>query len=120
MTTKHLDKEDRREQRYRRLGTHDPKCFFCNETDPRCLEQHHLAGKKYGDELVTVCRNHHRKLSDDQLDHAPELKPSPESKDAVIGHFLHGLCDFLLMVVERLREFADFLIREASSAAVPA
>jgi DNA-binding transcriptional LysR family regulator len=120
MSKQHLDKEDRREQQCRRLGTHEPDCVVCGETDPRCLEKHHLAGEKYADDLVTVCRNCHRKLSDDQLDHAPECQPVPESKEAIIGHFLHGLCDFLLMVVERLREFADWLIRQSCDADAPA
>lgn len=113
MTRKHLDKEDRREQYYRRLSTHEPRCVICGETDSRCLEKHHLAGEKYGDDLVIVCRNCHRKLSDEQLDHAPGVQPNPERKEAVIGHFLHGLCDFLLMIINRLREFADRLIDEA-------
>ena len=113
MTTKHLDKEDRLEQNCRRLGTHEPCCVICGETDPRCLEQHHLAGEKYGGDLVTICRNCHRKLSDDQLDHAPGLQPNPENKEAVIGHFLLGLCDFLSMVIERLREFGHWLIEQA-------
>jgi protein-arginine kinase activator protein McsA len=84
------------------------------------LEKHHLAGEKYDDELVTVCRNCHRKLSDDQLDHAPGLQPNAESQEATIGHFLHGLCDFLLMVIERMREFADWLICQSCSSEAPA
>ena len=117
---KHLDREDRREQHYRRLGTHKPRCVICGETDPRCLEEHHLAGEKYGDELVTVCRNCHRKLSDDQLDHTPGIQPNPESKEAVIGYFLLGLCDFLSMVIERLRKFGHRLIDQACCAEAPA
>jgi hypothetical protein len=120
MSKKPLDKEDRREQHCRRLRTHDPRCALCGETDPRCLEEHHLAGEKYGDELVTVCRNCHRKLSDDQLDHAPGLQSDPENRDAIIGHFLLGLCDFLSMVIERLREFGHWLIEQACGKEVPA
>lgn len=113
MNGKHLDKEDRLEQHCRRLGTHDGRCAICGEADPRCLEAHHLAGEKYGNEVVTVCRNCHRKLSDHQLDHAPGLKPDPESNDGLIGHFLLGLSDFLSMVVERLRDFGHWLIERA-------
>lgn len=120
MTKKHLDKDDRREQHYRRLGTHEPQCVVCGETDPRCLEAHHLPGQKYGNELVTVCRNCHRKLSDDQRDHAPGLTPNPERQEVIIGHFLLGLCDFLLMIIDRLREFGHWLIDQDSCVEVPA
>ena len=120
MPGKHLDKEDRLEKHCRRLDTHDAECVICGESDPRCLEKHHLAGEKHGDDLVTVCRNCHRKLSDDQLDHAPGREPNPESKEAAIGHFLLGLCDFLQMIIARLREFADWLIGQSCSIEAPA
>ena len=117
MSKRYLDKEDRHEQRCRRLGTQSPRCVVFEEADSTCLEEHHLAGEKYGDDRVTVCRNCHRKLSDDQLDHAPRLEPNPENKETAIGHFLHGVCDFLQMIIERLREYANWLISNAQNAA---
>jgi hypothetical protein len=45
-----------------RLGTNEPGCVVCGEDDPSYLELHHIPGRKFGDELVIVCRNCHRKL----------------------------------------------------------
>lgn len=118
MSANHLDKEDRLEQHYRRLGTHEPRCVTCGETDPRCLEKHHLAGRRYHPDTVIVCRNCHRKASDDQLDHAPHGPEPPERKLSVIGLFLLGLCALLTLIVQRLREFGRWLINESPQAGV--
>jgi len=115
MAVRHLDKDDRLEKHYRRLGTHEPGCVACPENDPRCLEEHHLAGQKYHDNTATVCRNCHRKLSDDQLDHAPRDRCKPVGQMATIGRYLLGLCDLLSMIVATLRMFAHVLIDEARS-----
>ena len=114
MSIKHLDKEDRLEQHYRRLGTHAPRCVICDESDPRCLENHHIAGHGYHTDTVIVCRNHHRMLSDDQLDHAPHGRRPPQRKLTTIGLFLLGLCALLMLIVKRLREFGDWLINDCS------
>jgi hypothetical protein len=115
MSSNHPDKEDRLERHYRRVHTHEPRCVVCGETDPRCLEKHHIAGRRYDPVTALVCRNCHRKLSDDQLDHAPRGQEQPvEGKLAAIALFLLGLCDFLLLIVERLREFGDWLIKKSS------
>jgi hypothetical protein len=113
MTSKHLDKEDRLEQHYRRLGTHEPICVGCAETDPRCMEDHHIAGRESHTDTGQICRNCHRKLSDDQVDHAPRDQAQPLGQLAVIGHYLLGLCDLLAMVLATLREFGEWLINQA-------
>jgi hypothetical protein len=113
MTSKHLDKEDRLEQRYRVLGTHEPICVACAETDPRCLEDHHPAGREHHDDTGVVCRNCHRKASDDQLDHAPRDQAQPMGQLGVIGRYLLGVCDLLAMLVQTLRKFGHWLINEA-------
>jgi hypothetical protein len=113
MSSKHPDKEDRLEQHYRRLGTHEPRCVICGETDPRCLEKHHIAGRPYLDDTVIVCRNDHRKLSDDQLDHAPRGQEESMGQLSTIGHFILGVCDLLVLVLQRLREFGHWLINES-------
>jgi hypothetical protein len=117
--TKHLDKEDRLEQQYRRLGTHAPICVGCAETDARCIEDHHIAGRELHAETGQVCRNCHRKLSDDQLDHAPRNQAKPVGQLAVIGHYLLGLCDLLAMVVDTLRQFGEWLIGQARCVELP-
>ena len=120
MSTTHLDQEDRLEQHYRRLGTHEPRCVICGESDPRCLEKHHIAGRRYHTDTVIICRNDHCKISDDQLDHAPRGREPPKDKLTVIGLFLLGLCALLLLIVQRMREFGDWLINEAPRAGAAA
>src|ERR1700693_545858 len=62
--TKKFDEEDRKQQRLRRLGTQNPRCVVCGESDPAVLDLHHIAGRKHSDDVSIVCANHHRKLSD--------------------------------------------------------
>jgi hypothetical protein len=116
MSSTHLDQEDRLEQHYRRLGTHEPRCVICGERDPRCLERHHIVGHRYHTDTVIVCGNCHAKLSDDQLDYTPRGRKPPKDKLGVIGLFLLGLCALLLLIVQRMREFGDWLINEAARA----
>lgn len=100
-----LDKDEREQRRLRRLGRANPSCACCPETDSRCLELHHIAGQKNDlDTVVTVCRNCHRKLSDEQLDHPPDATPEDVLKR--IAHFLLGFADMLALIVDKLREFA--------------
>jgi hypothetical protein len=44
-------------------------CVICCESDPRCLENHHIAGRKYDSLTVVVCLHCHCKLTDMQKDH---------------------------------------------------
>ncbi|PWT86476.1 MAG: hypothetical protein C5B58_01320 [Acidobacteria bacterium] len=120
MSTKHLDKEDRLEQHFRRLGTHEPRCVICGQSDPRCLHKHHIAGHRYHSDTVIVCQNCHSTLSDDQLDHTRRGQEPPKDKLTVVGLFLLGLCALLILVVQRMREFGDWLIYEAPRAGVTA
>ena len=102
---KQLDKDEREQRRLRRLGSANPSCACCPERDSRCLELHHIAGQKNDpDTVVTTCRNCHRKLSDEQLDHPPDA--TPEDVLQRIAHFLLGLADMLALIVEKLREFS--------------
>jgi hypothetical protein len=94
MIGKDYEKERRRQARLERLGSNDPKCLFCDEDDPCCLESHHISGKKFGDECVIVCRNHHRKLSDKQKDHPPVLT-GPHNPLEGCGRLLLGVSDAL-------------------------
>lgn len=114
--SKNSDKDDRLEQHYRRVGTHEPRCLICGETDPRCLEKHHIAGRRHHEDTALVCRNCHRKLSDGQLDHTPRGQQVPEGQLTTIGLFVLGLCEFLVLIIERLREFGYWLVNESSRA----
>jgi hypothetical protein len=109
MTTIKNDKERRKQKRLETLGENNPACVICGENNPHCLELHHIAGRAYDDDMVIVCRNCHRKLSDDQKDHPQVINKAPVTTE-IIGHFLLGLADLFLQLVNRLREFAQALI----------
>ena len=119
MSKKHLDYDDRLEQQYKRLGTRNPRCRCCGEANPFCLQLHHIAGRGHHGDVEIVCANCHLKLSDKQRDHVPPGSAEPVGPLARIGHYLHGLADFLAMVAETLREFAAWLIEAARCAVTP-
>ena len=109
-----LQSDMRLEKAIERLGTRTPKCLHCPENDPRCLELHHIAGRKFDDEMVIECRNCHRKLTDLQKDH-PEQVQSPPHPLERIGHFLLGIADLLKLLVGSLQKFGLELIELASN-----
>jgi hypothetical protein len=112
MDQKFLNNERRKQGRLDYLGTNEPRCLNCVEDDPCCLEKHHIAGRKYDDELVIVCRNCHRKLSDAQSDH-PKPKGGEPSLEERLVHFLLGVADLLEMLVVKFRDFAHHLMEGA-------
>ena len=108
------DREDRLEQRYRKLGTREPICVDCGERDPFCLELHHIAGEKHHEDLSIVCSNCHRKVSDRQGDYPSTRLETPSDDQAVIGFYLLGLSDLLSLLTKTLRNFGQRLLtREA-------
>jgi hypothetical protein len=107
-----LAAEARKQARLEKLGTNEPRCGTCGETDWRCMEQHHVADLGRDEATVLICRNCHRKVSDDQRDHpAPDPKADPLLDR--IGHFLLGLADLLILIVAKLTEFGNALIAKA-------
>jgi hypothetical protein len=105
-----------REQRaYERLRTDKPRCPGCGETDWRCFDAHHLAGKRRDTFTIPVCANCHRKLTDDQLDH-PELNDSNDRLLETVGHLLLGLADLCRLLVAKLTEFGTALIERSAAA----
>lgn len=111
---KKRDREGRHQNALDRLGTEHPRCRTCLESDPRCLERHHLAGEAFGDDQVIECRNCHRKLSDDQCDHPDAINPNAPDFSEQLAHFLLGLGDFLALLAERLKEFGKRLLEQIS------
>ncbi len=112
MSKRYMDQDERLEQQYQRLGKRDPICVCCPEQDPFCLELHHL--DKHHDDVSIVCRNCHRKLTNQQHDHVPPMMEEPSGKLAVIARYLLGLCDLLAMVIDTLRGFARSLLNEST------
>lgn len=114
MTEEERRKEARRRKAAEKLGSTSSRCVICGEADSRCLEIHHIAGRKFGTETVPVCRNCHRKLSDDQRDHPAPVGGEPSLLER-IGQFLLGLADLLQLAVEKLKEFGLALIEKAGT-----
>ena len=112
----HTGPEARREQSLRRLGTRQPACVVCGETDPRCMELHHIAQIRHHEDTAIVCRNCHRKLSDDQRDHVMDRHGQDQTL-ATVGHYLMGLADLFKLMAATLAQLGATLIRQAKSPA---
>lgn len=109
-----LRREIRKQKRLDALGTSEPRCGMCGESDWRTIEEHHVADHGRDDATVLLCRNCHRKVSDDQKDH-PSFLPSADPMLDAIGHFLLGLADMLRLIVSKLYEFGSALIARAQA-----
>lgn len=73
-----------------------------------------------GDDPATgdrVCRNCHRKVSDDQKDH-PTFDPNGDALLDSVGRFLLGLAELLRLIVEKLITFGNELIDRAKPQAI--
>jgi hypothetical protein len=114
-----LGRERRKQKTLERLGSNHPRCVFCGEADWRCLEFHHIAGQKFGEEGAVVCRNCHRKLSDYQKGHPPALSGAHPVLLEQVAHFLFGLADLLEMLVGKMREYGQQLIEAAAHCPPP-
>jgi hypothetical protein len=113
------NEEIRLQRSFARLGTDAPQCACCGESDSRCLEAHHVAGRKNHDETLPVCRNCHRKLSDNQRDH-PLPIASPPALAEIVGNYLLGLADLFRLIADRLVQFGRDLIAQAAEASAHA
>ena len=113
MTDKELAREIREARRLERLRSNNPLCGECGEADSRCLELHHVADYGCDDGTVILCRNCHKKVTDDQKDH-PAFDPDADPMLHSIGRFLLGLADLLKLAIEKLAAFGAALIERAA------
>lgn len=109
-----MHQERRKQAALEKLGSHHPRCMVCGVDDWRCLERHHIAGRTYDEVGAILCRNCHRKVSDDQRDHPAKLPDDTSITEERVGHFLLGLADLLRLLVEKLVEFGHALITSAA------
>lgn len=113
------DKERRETRAYRRLGDWDAACVVCGESNPHCLELHHVAGRKYSLDTVPVCKNCHTKLTDEQLDYPnPAAKQEPVQLER-IGRYLLGVAALLGTVAAALAAYGYELIEAATHCPLP-
>lgn len=108
-----LARETLKQDRLDKLGTNNPICGMCGETDWRVMELHHVADHGRDDLTVRICANDHRRVTYDQKLH-PEFDPNADPLLDRVGHFLIGLADMLRFIVERLAEFGLALIERAA------
>ena len=114
MNKQSIAQERRKQTRLEQLGTDSPICTLCLESDWRCLEQHHIAPRKTTEDCAIVCRNCHRKLSDDQRDHPPPTGSQPVPLPELVGRYLLGLADLFRLLVDALTQFGHLLIDYAT------
>ena len=107
-----IRRESRRQRAIERLGCCNPVCVVCGENDPLVLEKHHLEGQTFGNTLVIVCRNCHRKLSDRQKDHPEKIGEPPDKLEAT-AHYLLGRADLSEQLAKQDRVFAKQLLDRA-------
>ena len=119
MNKSNLARERRKQTRLDQLGTDRPLCILCLESDWRCLELHHILPTQTTENCGIVCRNCHRKLSDDQKDHPPRDKNQTPSMVELIGRYLLGLADLFSLLVDAFTRFGHFLIDYAKHSVSP-
>lgn len=93
-----------------RLGGYSKQCKVCGERDPRCLSEHHLERRGYGETLVTLCLNDHARVTDPKDNLKPSDDPALLEK---IGHWLIGFAEFVLLWALQAIEFGKVLIEAA-------
>ncbi|WP_439575951.1 HNH endonuclease signature motif containing protein [Phreatobacter sp.] len=106
--------ERRRQKALTRLGDRNPRCVVCGEDFPKCLEAHHIAGRKHDEATVFACHNCHQKLSDAQLDQ-PRVPDRETTREERIGYFLLGLADLFELLIKKLQEFGRHLLAQGHS-----
>jgi hypothetical protein len=112
MTDKIINQAIRRRKAQERIGTQNPKCSICSETNPLCFEEHHIARRRYDGTTITLCKNCHAKASDMQSDHPKFLAGEPTQQES-FGRMLLGLADLLALVIQKLIAIGEWLIKEA-------
>src|SRR5262245_64684053 len=118
------DRAARHEAAYRRLGTRQPKCQRCTETDPLALqgvapdllcaecaarqvgrsptEKHHVAGQHNDPTKTPIPTNDHKVLSDQQRDWPTATLRNREGSPLLqAAGALRGWLDVLRLIIER-------------------
>jgi hypothetical protein len=80
-------------------------------------EGHHVARKKYGDQLIDVPISMHRELTRRQMEEHPPDGPDPENPMERQGRLALGVADICECVADLLRLTGEMLIRAAKDGA---
>jgi CxxC motif-containing protein (DUF1111 family) len=98
------------ELRRKHLGSDNPSCFYCDESDIACLELEHPVGREH-DRAFTrvVCRNCHRKL--ELRRDVSKLTKNGQHRNPGTEPALH---DYVLRVADDLNAVSESLRRWAT------
>jgi len=80
-------------------------------------EAHHVARKKYGDQLIDVPVSMHRELTRRQMEEHPPDGPDPENPLERQGRLALGIADICECFADLLRLLGEALIRAAKDGA---
>ena len=94
----------------RKNGGYNLTCTVCGESHPRTIELHHISGRGYSNDLVPLCANCHRKVTDPKDNKKPPADPPALEQ---IGMWLLGLVSLLYLLVEQFRAFGEMLLAAA-------
>jgi hypothetical protein len=115
MNNNDMARERRKQRRLEALGTNEPRCATCGETDWRVIEQHHVADHGRDSAMVLECP-HLPRADVGRTNPRAYMGFNPNAEPMLdrIGHFLLGLADMLRIIVAKLYEFGRALIERAS------
>jgi hypothetical protein len=97
-----------------------PACVVCGHENVVGLTLHHVAGQKYGQQTVPVCRKCLPELKERQQRHPEPRSKSPSETERSAQHML-GQADILDLKAQRIRRAAWVLfdIDRRSAAKIP-
>jgi hypothetical protein len=107
----------RAEQRAKRAGKMWHSLWGFGNWANEGTEGHHVARKKYGDQVVDVPVSMHRELTRRQMEEHPPEGPDSTNPLERRGRLLLGLADICECVADLLRWCGETLIRAAKDGA---
>jgi hypothetical protein len=103
----------RAERRAKRAGKMSNSLWGFENWANEGTEGHHVARKRYGDQLIDVPISMHRELTRRQMEEHPSDGPDPENPLERQGRLALGAADICECVADLLRFCGETLIRAA-------
>lgn len=87
-----------------RNGISRPVCFCCDEDDPRVIEEHHILGKAYSDDIIPLCKNCHAKITAGQNLFPPKARSHKAPLKDRLAYTLSTLIYLIELVLKYLKD----------------
>ncbi len=88
-------------------------CSLCGyHEDPLNISEHHIAGRKHDDAVITACRDCHDTLSRRQSKWPERWLKEGLPERARQALMLRGISDVLLLISQHLRNLSDLILSE--------